>query len=53
MKIWTSRRSSERGATAVEYAIVLAGTAAVFVAGINLFGDAVADFFDSINAALF
>ena len=53
MRIFVRRRAADRGATAVEYAIILAGTAVIFVAGINVFGSAVAGFFDSINAALF
>lgn len=43
--IWTSRRT-EAGATAVEYALILAGVALVIGAAVATFGGAVASLYD-------
>jgi len=43
-------RKDERGASAVEYGLLVAGIAAVIVAGVFLFGDLVSDIFTDTEA---
>jgi len=48
-------RSDERGASAVEYGLLIAGIAALIVAVVFIFGDALSDIFqetcDSVTAS--
>ncbi|OMH34284.1 Flp family type IVb pilin [Tersicoccus sp. Bi-70] len=46
-------RRDERGATAVEYALLVGLIAVVLVAGLTLFGPALKDFFGGLAAKTF
>ncbi len=43
-----SRRASERGATATEYALLVALIAVILVVGVGAFGNALNDFFQDL-----
>jgi pilus assembly protein Flp/PilA len=48
-RLTTTRPKGERGASAVEYALLVALIAAVIVAGLVLLGPTVYDLFDSVE----
>lgn len=52
MYLAISRIRNERGASMVEYALLLALVAVIAIAGITLFGTAVADSFQSSNDSI-
>ena len=47
-----SRMKSEKGATAVEYGIMVAAIAAVIILIVFTLGDTVADMFNGVNQAI-
>ncbi len=52
LRAWLDAHASERGASAVEYALVLAGVAAVLIGVLNALGDAIGTIFSNANAGL-
>jgi Flp pilus assembly pilin Flp len=47
--MWAPQHRDERGATAVEYAVIVAGIAAVIIAAVAVLGLAVFDCFNAVN----
>lgn len=48
LRCLVTRRSSERGATATEYALLVALIAVILVVGVGAFGNALNDFFQDL-----